>query len=159
MITFFPQWSPYSGPLNKKKHARNGRLVILSLLLALMATSTNAQQTDSTSSALEVEEELIFVEEMPEFPGGEQKLYEHISKNVLYPPLAIENNIQGNVIISFIVEKDGSIRHAEVLKSVHPLLDKEALRVVGSMPKWKPGKQKGKAVRVRYNLPIRFNLM
>ena len=99
----------------------------------------------------------VVVEEMPEFPGGERALLEHLSK-IEYPDFEREANIQGTVYVSFIVEKDGSINDVIVLKSVSPNLDKLALERIKSMPRWKPGKQRGKAVRVKYTLPIRFVL-
>lgn len=100
----------------------------------------------------------MVVEDMPEFPGGTSALMEYLRKNIKYPSLCRESNIQGRVIISFVVNKDGKIVDAEVVKSVHPLLDREALRVVSSMPAWKPGMQRGKPVRVRYTVPVNFRL-
>jgi protein TonB len=98
------------------------------------------------------------VEQMPEFPGGMDKLMEYLSKNIKYPSIAQENNIQGRVIVEFVVNKDGSIVDPVVLRSVDPYLDKEAIRVVKSMPKWKPGEQRGKPVRVKFTLPVMFKL-
>lgn len=100
----------------------------------------------------------MVVEDMPEFPGGTSALMEYLRKNIKYPSLCRENNIQGRVLISFVVNKDGKIVDIEVVKSVHPSLDKEALRVVSSMPAWKPGMQRGKPVRVRYTVPVNFRL-
>lgn len=104
------------------------------------------------------EEEFMVVEEMPEFPGGSEAMLEFLRSNVTYPKTCIENNVQGRVIVSFVVEKNGSVTGAEVVKSVNSELDAEALRVVNAMPAWKPGKQKGKEVRVRYTVPIVFKL-
>ncbi len=98
------------------------------------------------------------VEDMPMFPGGESALLSYIGKSVKYPVIAQENGIQGRVIVSFVVEKDGSVADATVVRGVDPSLDKEALRVVNSMPKWTPGKQRGKPVRVKYTLPVTFRL-
>ena len=108
----------------------------------------------------EVEEQQIFqvVEEQPEFPGGMGECMKWLSKNMKYPQIAQENGVQGRVIVQFVVNKDGSIVDAVVARGVDPQLDKEALRVVGQMPKWKPGKQRGKEVRVRYTLPVMFRL-
>ena len=109
----------------------------------------------------EEEEEVIFVvvESMPEFPGGQQALFKYLSENVKYPVIAQENGIQGRVICQFVVNKDGSIVDVEVVRSGgDPSLDKEAVRVIKSMPKWKPGKQRGKAVRVKYTVPVNFKL-
>ena len=109
----------------------------------------------------EEEEEVVFVvvESMPEFPGGQQALFKYLSENVKYPVIAQENGIQGRVICQFVVNKDGSIVDVEVVRSGgDPSLDKEAVRVIKSMPKWKPGKQRGKPVRVKYTVPVNFKL-
>ena len=98
------------------------------------------------------------VDEMPSFPGGLEELYKWIGSNVQYPEVAWENGIEGRVILKFIVEKDGSLRDSTVIHSVHPMLDREALRLVGQMPKWNPGKRAGIPVRVRYYLPIKFKV-
>ena len=109
----------------------------------------------------EEEEEVVFVvvESMPEFPGGQQALFKYLSENVKDPVIAQENGIQGRVICQFVVNKDGSIVDVEVVRSGgDPSLDKEAIRVIKSMPKWKPGKQRGKPVRVKYTVPVNFKL-
>jgi TonB family protein len=98
------------------------------------------------------------VETMPEFPGGAPKLFEYLSQNIRYPKEAMEANKQGRVIVTFVVGKDGSIRDARVVKSVDPLLDAEGLRVISTMPNWTPGTQSGKAVNVKYTVPISFRL-
>ncbi len=98
------------------------------------------------------------VEEMPEFPNGQDALVRFLSSNVKYPPEAQSNNLQGRVIVEFIVEKDGTVTNPEVKQSVCPELDAEALRLVGLMPKWNPGKQRGREVRVRMTIPIMFRL-
>ena len=98
------------------------------------------------------------VEQEPEFPGGTKALMEYISKNLRYPAFAAENGIQGRVTLSFVVEKDGSVTDIQELRSPSEDLTKEAKRVVQSMPKWKPGKQRGKPVRVKYMLPVTFRL-
>jgi len=107
-----------------------------------------------------VEETKVFdvVEEMPQFPGGPSALFEYLSKNIKYPVVAEENGVQGRVIVTFVVERDGSITDVKVVKSVDPSLDKEAQRVVKSMPHWIPGKQNGSAVRVKYTVPVTFRL-
>ncbi len=107
-----------------------------------------------------VEETKVFdvVEEMPQFPGGQAALLEYLAKNIKYPVVAEENGVQGRVIVTFVVERDGSITDVRVVKSVDPSLDKEAARVVKSMPKWQPGKQNGSAVRVKYTVPVQFRL-
>ena len=98
------------------------------------------------------------VEQMPSFPGGNAALMEYLQQNVKYPVVAQENGVQGRVVVSFVVEKDGSITDVKVVRSVDPSLDKEAARVVKSMPRWIPGKQNGSAVRVKYNVPVSFRL-
>ena len=98
------------------------------------------------------------VEEMPEYPGGMKALYSYLGENIKYPDEAKKNGISGTVYITYVVEKDGSVSNAKVLRGASPELDKEAVRVVSAMPKWKPGKQKGIPVRVQYNLPIKFAL-
>ena len=98
------------------------------------------------------------VEEMPSFPGGQGALMSYLSSNIKYPVVAQENGVQGRVIVAFVVERDGSITDVKVARSVDPSLDREAQRVVKSMPKWKPGKQNGSAVRVKYTVPVVFRL-
>ena len=98
------------------------------------------------------------VEIQPSFPGGHSALMSWLAANIRYPQEAYNNSIQGRVVVTFIVEADGSITDAKVIRSVAPQLDKEALRVVNAMPKWTPGLQNGKAVRTKYNLPVTFKL-
>ncbi len=106
------------------------------------------------------EENKVFdvVEQMPSYPGGMSALMQYLSSNIKYPVVAEENGIQGRVVCTFVVEKDGSITDVKIAKSVDPSLDKEAMRVVKSMPHWIPGKQNGSAVRVKYTLPVTFRL-
>ena len=106
------------------------------------------------------EETKVFdvVEQMPSFPGGDAELMKFLSTHIKYPVVAEENGIQGRVIATFVVERDGSISDVKVIKSVDPSLDKEAIRVLKSMPKWIPGKQNGSAVRVKYTVPVTFKL-
>ena len=106
------------------------------------------------------EENKVFdvVEQMPSFPGGMAALMAYLQKSIKYPPVAEENGIQGRVVCTFVVERDGSVTDVRVAKSVDPSLDKEAVRVVSAMPKWIPGKQNGSAVRVKYTLPVTFRL-
>ncbi|MBR4560755.1 MAG: TonB family protein [Bacteroidales bacterium] len=108
----------------------------------------------------EVQEQEIFqiVEEMPAYPGGDAKLMEYVAKNIKYPQIARETGIQGRVFVGFVVEPDGSVSNVKVLRGIGGGCDEEAMRVVKSMPKWKPGKQRGKAVRVSYMLPVNFKL-
>lgn len=127
-------------------------------------TQEAAQTAVYTPPAVEEEEEesaqqiFTVVEEMPEFPGGMNELLKYLAKSIKYPVIAQENGIQGRVICAFVVNRDGSIVDAEVLRGVDPSLDKEALRVINAMPKWKPGKQRGKPVRVKYTVPVTFRL-
>lgn len=107
----------------------------------------------------EVTEEIfVVVEEQPEFPGGNTAMMKFLGDNIKYPVIAQENGIQGRVITNFVVERDGSITDVQVVRGVDPSLDKEAIRVIQSMPKWKPGKQRGSTVRVRFTLPVVFRL-
>ena len=107
-----------------------------------------------------VEETKIFtvVEQMPMFPGGDAALMGYLRDNMHYPTVAAENGVQGRVVVGFVVERDGSITDVNVLRSVDPSLDREAMRVVKAMPKWTPGKQNGSAVRVKYQVPVTFRL-
>ena len=98
------------------------------------------------------------VDEMPQFPGGSSKLFEFLARNVRYPAEAEKAGAQGRVIVSFVIEKDGSVSNAKTVKAIHPALDAEALRVINGMPKWTPGKQKGEATRVKYIVPVTFRL-
>jgi protein TonB len=133
---------------------------------------TTIQSSEENNQAVEIkyvapvveeeepEEAEIFmvVEEMPEFPGGMAECLKFLGKNIKYPTIAQENGVQGRVIVQFVVNQDGSIVDPVVVRSVDPYLDKEALRVIKTMPKWKPGKQRGKAVRVKYTVPVTFKL-
>tara|TARA_R100000951_G_scaffold105878_1_gene99971 strand:+ start:132 stop:767 length:636 start_codon:yes stop_codon:yes gene_type:complete len=104
--------------------------------------------------------EIIFdvVEESPEFVGGLGKLYEYLGNNIKYPEQAKDFSIQGKVFVQFVVWKDGTIKDVKVVKGAHKLLNKEALRVINNMPKWKPGEQRGKKVNARFTLPIKFRI-
>ena len=106
------------------------------------------------------EENKIFtvVEQMPMFPGGDAALMQYLSSNIHYPAVAAENGVQGRVVVGFVVERDGSITDVNVMRSVDPSLDREAMRVVKNMPRWTPGKQNGSAVRVKYQVPVMFRL-
>jgi len=112
-----------------------------------------------TEEKEKVEDEIfVVVENMPEFPGGELALRKFIAQAIKYPTIAQENGIQGKVFVNFVVDKDGSISNAKIARGVDPSIDKEALRVIMTLPKWKPGMQRGKAVRVSYTVPISFQL-
>lgn len=119
-----------------------------------------AEMQKNTTPEKSIDEEVVFIapEEKPEFPGGDAALLKFLNQSIKYPTVASENGIFGKVTVSFVVNKDGSVSDAKVLRSVDPALDKEALRVVYSLPKWKPGKQGGKPVRVSFSVPINFVL-
>lgn len=126
--------------------------VALMMLVLLFSFMTSTAQTKKNDIVFDV------VEVMPQFPGGQIAMLKYIMENMKYPEQAMKEGIQGRVAVRFIVEKDGSISDVKPILSVHPLLNKEAVRVVESMPKWTPGKQNGKPVRVRFNLPVMFKL-
>lgn len=106
----------------------------------------------------DTEEVFIIVEQMPQFPGGDEALLKYLATSVKYPVIAQENGIQGRVFVSFVIDKNGEVTNVRVARPFDPNLDKEAVRVVQSMPKWTPGKQRGKPVKVSYNVPINFVL-
>ena len=126
--------------------------VALMMLVLLFSFMTSTAQTKKNDMVFDV------VEVMPQFPGGQIAMLQYIMENIKYPEQAMKEGIQGRVAVRFIVEKDGSISDVKPILSVHPLLNKEAVRVVESMPKWTPGKQNGKPVRVRFNVPVMFKL-
>jgi tonB family C-terminal domain len=126
--------------------------VALMMLVLFFSFTTSTAQTKKNDMVFDV------VEVMPQFPGGQIAMLQYLMKNIKYPEQAMKEGIQGRVAVRFIVEKDGSISDVKPVLSVHPLLNKEAVRVVESMPKWTPGKQNGKPVRVRFNLPVMFKL-
>ena len=120
---------------------------------------------DTEVEEVEVEEEesdevfqFAVIEDKPEFPGGMAKLMEYLGKNTKFPKIAEDHGVQGRVFIQFVISKTGKVINVEVVRGVDPYLDKEALRVVKAMPSWKPGKQRGKAVKVSYIVPINFKL-
>ena len=149
-----------------EKRQRMGKAaVVAGLSVGLLGASqvALAQQSDSlrmdTIEKADEQMELFgMVEEMPGFRGGEQKLFEFIGNNVVYPQEAKEAGIEGKVFVEFYIEGDGTVCDAKVLRGLGYGCDEEALRVIGLMPKWSPGKQRGKAVRVRYTLPVNFKL-
>lgn len=126
--------------------------VALMMLVLLFSFMTSTAQTKKSNMVYDV------VEVMPQFPGGQIAMLKYIMENIKYPKQIMEEGIQGRVTVSFIVEKDGRVSNVKLLRSVQPSLDKEAIRVVKSMPKWTPGKHNGKPVRVRFNLPVMFKL-
>ena len=126
--------------------------VALMMFVLLFSFMTSTAQTKKNNMVYDV------VEVMPQYPGGQIAMLKYIMENIKYPKQIMEEGIQGRVTVSFIVEKDGRVSNVRLLRSVQPSLDKEAIRVVKSMPKWTPGKQNGKPVRVRFNLPVMFKL-
>lgn len=124
-------------------------LMMFVLLFSFMTSTAQTKKNDMLFSVVEV---------MPQYPGGQIAMMKYIMENMKYPEQAMKKGIQGRVAVSFIVEKDGSISNVRPILSVHPLLNKEAVRVVKSMPKWSPGKQNGKPVRVRFVVPVMFKL-
>ncbi len=130
----------------------------VSLKVALMMFVLLFSFMTSTAQTKKNDMEYCIVEMMPQYPGGLAAMLKYIRENIKYPEQAMKERIQGRVTVSFIIEKDGSISDVKAVRSVHPLLDKEAVRMVKSMPKWSPGKNNGKPVRVRFNLPVMFKL-
>ena len=125
------------------------------------ATTTQEGEKGEEPPPAVVDDEIMLfaaVEEKPEFPGGEKKFYEYLGKNMKYPQMEAEQGITGRVFVEFLIDKDGSIAEVKALRGVSPGLDKEAVRVIKAMPPWSPGKQNGRPVRVRYVIPVNFNL-
>ena len=124
--------------------------------MALICLVTaNAQKTVVSQSNQNVYDE---VEQMPEFPGGMEAMINFIQTNIKYPKDAIKQEVSGRVMVMFVVETDGSLSNVRVARKVFPSLDAEAVRVIKTMPKWKPGKEKGKVVRVNYTMPVVFSI-
>jgi len=145
--------------MKTKKETINGLwwrlLTTMSVLAILFMVNTTATAQDKKTSNDKVYEK---VEVMPEFPGGDKAMMDFVATNVKYPKEAMDKEISGRVLVSFIVEKDGSITDAKVVKGIGGGCDEEAVRVVNAMPKWKPGMQKGKPVRVSFMMPFTFKL-
>ena len=136
---------------------------LLSLALTLVLASNLFAQKTETESKKETQEQFtegpfVNYETPPEFPGGTKALMEYIKNEKRYPQEAIEKGVEGSIMTTYTVEADGSLTEIEIIKGVDPLLDQEALRIIKTMPKWKPGMQKNQAVRVRFRLPIVFDL-
>ena len=157
VVKNMPKWKP---------GMQKGKPVRVSYMMPLNFKLTEGQPNPSLGEARvsKVESKpdkngvYQMVEEMPEFPGGMEAMMDYVAKNVKYPQEAMEKEISGRVFVSFIVEKDGSVNEVKIMKGVGGGCDEEAVRVVKAMPKWKPGKQEGKPVRVNYTLPITFKL-
>ena len=164
--------------LTNKKSTRMSWLKVLALLpivgmtLALNAETVNDYVYDNSQQqpqkkqpqkkkvVKKVDNDKVFdvVEEMPKFPGGDEGMMQFLNSEVKYPKEALEKGTQGRVVVTFIVNTDGSVSDPKVVKSVNPALDAEAIRVVNAMPKWTPGKQRGYTVRVKFTIPVTFRL-
>ena len=134
--------------------------IVLSLVMLLAVATLSAQNTRGKNNVKESVDEPTFitVEQMPEFPGGQEGLVNYLVENLNYPEKAKAKKITGKVYVSFVVEKDGSISNVKVLRDIGYGCGEEAVRVVKAMPRWKPGMQRGKNVRVQYTLPLNFQL-
>lgn len=128
------------------------KLILLAAVALFCGTSAMAQ-TDEVDDAV-----FVVVEKSPEFPGGDDSLYAFIGRNIKYPEAAKKNKIEGRVFVTFVIEKDGQVSSAKILRDIGGGCGEEAIRVVKNMPKWKPGTQRGNPVRVQFNLPIMFQL-
>ena len=131
------------------------KLILMLLMAGGCLMTANAQKTVVSQTNQKV---FDTVEQMPEYPGGMQAMIEFLQTNMKYPEDAAKQKVEGRVMVQFVVETDGSVSDVHVAKQVFPSLDAEAVRVVQAMPKWTPGKEKGKVVRVKYNLPIVFRM-
>ena len=149
-----PKWKP-----GKQKGEAVRVKYTLPIMFKLDNDSSDSKAAEAPREA-KVDENGVYqvCEEMPEFPGGMAECMKYLSKNINYPEDCKKEGIQGRVIVQFVVDKDGSIKDPTIARGVHPSLDKEALRVLSSMPNWKPGKQKGEAVKVKYTIPVMFRL-
>lgn len=131
------------------------KLIMMSLMAFFCLTTINAQKTVVSKKNQKVYD---VVEKMPQYPGGMVALFEFLEKNLKYPADAQKQKVEGRVIVSFIVETDGSISDINIVRKVFPSLDEEAVRLLGMMPRWSPGLQNGKPVRVKYAIPITYSL-
>ena len=133
------------------------KILFIALLSFGFMANAMAQHFDEGEEVIEQSDKVFeVVDEMPSFPGGQSALFDFMAKNIKYPEVAVECGIQGRVLVTFIVKKDGSLSDVRVAKSVDPSLDKEAVRIIKSMPKWNPGIHKGKYVNVKFTLPVTF---
>lgn len=151
LVSSMPKWTP---------GMQDGNAVSVRWDEPVTFTLPTAEEIAEMERIKKEKEQKVFdiVEESPQFPGGQSTLMQWLRTNIKYPKVAVENGIQGNVYVSFIVRSTGEITDIKVARSVDPLLDQEAIRVIGSMPKWIPGKQGGEAVNVRYTMPLTFRL-
>jgi len=140
------------GALDVKGNSDQGEILKVTQRVETEPVKAEAPKPEVENKVFDV------VEQMPSFPGGQGALMQYLANNIKYPVVAQENGVQGRVVVSFVIERDGSITDVQVVRSVDPSLDREAQRVVRSMPRWIPGKQNGQAVRVKYNVPVSFRL-
>ena len=138
---------------NLLKTKRMKKLILMSLMAVFCLSTVSAQKTVVSKKNQKV---FDVVEQMPKFPGGMEALFKYMAENMKYPEDAKKQQVEGRVLVQFIVETDGSVSNTEVLMRVFPSLDAEAVRVISGMPKWIPGKQNGKVVRVKYTIPVSF---
>ena len=131
------------------------KLFLMCAMALICLVTANAQKTVVSQSNQNVYDE---VEQMPEFPGGMEAMINFIQTNIKYPKDAIKQEVGGRVMVMFVIETDGSLSNVRVARKVFPSLDAEAVRVIKIMPKWKPGKEKGKVVRVNYTMPVVFSI-
>lgn len=149
-------------------------ICLFSIMLTFSAAAMAQDSLGNTTDTVKIQEPVIpieykdpgtdtgrlfvVVENMPEFPGGLVAMQKYIEKNMRYPPQAIKNNITGKVMVEFVIDENGYVTNARIVKGIGYGCDEEALRVVRAMPRWKPGTQKGKNVKVRFLLPLRFDI-
>ena len=157
VIKGMPKWKP---GIQKGKPVRVSYMMPLNFKLSDDQPEKPAQQTDANKPNMKPDKNGVYqiCEQMPEFPGGVEALMDFVAKNVVYPQEAMDKEISGRVYVSFVIEKDGSVNEVKVMKGIGGGCDDEAVRVIKGMPKWKPGKQDGKPVRVSYMMPITFKL-
>ena len=164
-----PAGEPTNAPTNGNRPASAPKEQILRIVENGLCVSTDVPDlgeidvTDDYEGFIETDDyyekpPMLFVEEMPEFPGGMDSLYAFLAREIQYPPIAKDNGITGTVLVEFVVEEDGRVTNAKVKVPLFPECDKEAVRGVMSMPKWKPGKNMGKPVRCYYQVPVTFRL-
>jgi len=167
MVEITKQEEPKPQPVEVPKQTTQLEIVEDDVEVEDIEINAEVDQTEVIEDyvPVEVEEEEVveaevftIVEEMPAYPGGDQKLYEYLGKNIKYPQIARETGVQGRVFVNFVVEPDGSVSNVKVMRGIGGGCDEEAMRVIKTMPKWKPGKQRGKAVRVTYTIPVVFKL-
>jgi TonB family protein len=158
LIEEMPNWIP--AKQNDKNVRVQFNMPVKFVLDSDKASDNNEVESNNVEDKSELDEDPIFVflEDNPEFVGGDKARIKFIQENIVYPQKAIESGVQGTVFLTFVVEKDGSLTNVKVLRGIGYGCDEEALRVIKSMPKWKPGKQRGNVVRARFNIPVKFVL-